>query len=186
MISLLKRFVKLLPFYWVSLIVIIFDQISKYIVRNSIEPGEIIKLSPKLIWLTLVQNTGAAFSFSFGNPLLNRILFIIISTLAIAFIIYLSIKSKSRIEIISFALILGGAIGNLIDRILIGSVTDFIWCDFPDIIMTRWPIFNIADSSIVIAIGLMIISMLFQKEPRKEPQKAPHKELHKEPQREKE
>lgn len=186
MISILKRFVKLLPFYWVSLIVIILDQISKYVVRNSIEPGEIIKLSPKLIWLTLVQNTGAAFSFSFGNPLLNRILFIIISTLAIILIIYMSIKSKNRMEILSFALIIGGAIGNLIDRILMGSVTDFIWCDFPDVIMTRWPIFNLADSSIVIAIFLMIVSMLFNKEKHKEPHEEPHEELHKELQREKE
>jgi len=133
-------------------------------IRTYLEPGQIIKLSPKFIWLTFVRNTGAAFSFSFGNPLLNRILFIIISIIAIFFIIYLSIKSKNRIEIFSFALILGGAIGNLIDRILMGSVTDFIWCDFPDVIMTRWPVFNIADSSIVIAIVLMIASTLFQKE----------------------
>ena len=159
---------KLLPFYWVSLIVIILDQVSKYVVRSSIEPGQIIKLSPKLIWLTSIQNTGAAFSFSFGDPLVNRILFIIISFIAVTFIIYLSIKSKNRLEILSFALILGGALGNLIDRIFIGSVTDFIWCDFPDIIMTRWPVFNIADSSIVIAIILMIASTLFQKERHKE------------------
>ena len=160
----MTKLVKLLPFYWVSLIVIILDQVSKYVVRSSIVPGQIIKLSPKLIWLTSIQNTGAAFSFSFGDPLINRILFIIISFIAVTFIIYLSIKSKNRLEILSFALILGGAIGNLIDRIFIGSVTDFIWCDFPDIIMTRWPVFNIADSSIVIAIILMIASTLFQKE----------------------
>ncbi len=168
MIILVKKLVKLLPFYWVSLIVIILDQVSKYVVRSSIEPGQIIKLSPKLIWLTFIQNTGAAFSFSFGNPLINRFLFIIISLIAVTFIIYLSIKSKNRLEILSFALILGGALGNLIDRIFIGSVTDFIWCDFPDIIMTRWPVFNIADSSIVIAIILMIASTLFQKEKHEE------------------
>ena len=71
---------------------------------------------------------------------------------------------KNKLEIFYFALILGGALGNLIDRIFIGSVTDFIWCDFPDIIMTRWPIFNIADSSIVIAMILMIASTLFHKD----------------------
>ena len=164
----MRKLAKLLPFYWVSLIVIILDQTSKYAVRILLEPGQIIKLSPKLIWFTLVQNTGAAFSFSFGNPLLNRILFIIISFIAITFIIYLSIKSKNRLELLSFALILGGALGNLVDRILLGSVTDFIWCDFPDIIMIRWPVFNIADSSIVIAIVLMIASTLFQKEKHEE------------------
>ena len=157
-----------MPYYWLSLIVIIFDQVSKYVIRSSIEPGQIIKLTPKLIWLTSIQNTGAAFSFSFGNPLLNRILFIFISTIAIFLIVYLSSKSKNKLEIFSFALILGGAIGNLIDRIFMGSVTDFIWCDFPDVIMTRWPVFNIADSSIVIAIVLMIASTIFIKETHKE------------------
>ncbi len=164
----MKRLVKLLPYGWVSLIVIIIDQVSKYVVRNSIEPGQIIKLTPKLIWLTFVQNTGAAFSFSFGNPLLNRILFIIISIIAIIFIVHLSAKSKNKLEIFSFALILGGAIGNLIDRVIMGSVTDFIWCDFPDVIMIRWPVFNFADSSIVIAIILMVGSTLFYKEKHKE------------------
>ena len=159
---------KLLPYYWVSLIIIIFDQVSKFVVRSSIEPGQIIKLTPKLVWLTSIQNHGAAFSFSFGNPLLNRILFIIISTIAIILIVYLSSKSKNKLEIFSFALILGGALGNLIDRIFMGSVTDFIWCDFPDVIMIRWPIFNIADSSIVIAIVLMIASTIFIKETHKE------------------
>ena len=168
MTELVRRLVKLLPYGWVSLIVIIFDQVSKYVIRSSIEPGQIIKLTPKLIWLTSIQNTGAAFSFSFGNPLLNRILFIIISIIAIILIVYLSAKSKNKLEIFSFALILGGAIGNLVDRIFMGSVTDFIWCDFPDVIMTRWPVFNVADSSIVIAIVLMIASTLFIKEAHKE------------------
>jgi len=163
-----KKLVKQLPYFWVSLIIIIFDQVSKYVVRNSIEPGQIIKLTSKMIWITSVQNTGAAFSFSFGNPSLNQILFIIISIIAIIFIIYLSAKSKSKPEIFFFALILGGAIGNLIDRIWMGSVTDFIWCDFPDVIMARWPVFNIADSSIVIAIVLMIVVTIFHKQTHEE------------------
>lgn len=164
----MRRLVKLIPYYWISLIVIIFDQVSKYVIRSSIEPRQVIKLTPKLIWFTSIQNTGAAFSFSFGNPLLNRILFIIISIIAIILVVYLSAKSKNKLEIFSFALILGGAIGNLVDRIFMGSVTDFIWCDFPDVIMTRWPVFNIADSSIVIAIVLMIASTIFIKETHKE------------------
>jgi signal peptidase II len=163
-----KKLYKILPYYWVSLILILLDQISKFAVRNSIEPNQIIKITPKFIWLTFVQNTGAAFSFSFGNPIVNRILFITISFIAIVFVIYLASKSKNKLELLSFALILGGAIGNLIDRIIWGSVTDFIWCDFPDFIMIRWPVFNVADSSIVIAIVLMIISTIFQKQTHEE------------------
>ena len=110
-----------------------------------------------------MQNTGAAFSLSFGPPGFNKIIFIILSLLAIFLIFYFLSKASSKIEKISFALILGGAVGNLIDRIVLGSVTDFIWCDFPDVIMTRWPVFNIADSSIVIAITTMVIYTIFHR-----------------------
>ncbi len=61
-------------------------------------------------------------------------------------------------------MILGGAFGNLIDRIFFGGVTDFIWWDFPDFIMERWPVFNIADSSIVVAICLLVVYYLFFRE----------------------
>jgi len=163
-----NRLVKILPFYWVTLIVIGLDQITKFLVRSSLELGEIIEITPKFFWLTYVQNTGAAFSFSLGSPVINRIFFIIISIIATCLIIFLSAKSKNRFEIFSFALILGGAIGNLIDRIFLGSVTDFIWCDFPDIIMRRWPVFNLADSSIVIAIFLMIFTTFFHSKTNEE------------------
>ena len=150
-------------YLWIMLVVIIIDQFSKLLVRNLLELGEIIKITPKIIWITYVQNTGAAFSISFGTPGLNKIVFIIVSLLAIFLIFYLLSKTSSKIEKISFALILGGALGNLIDRITLGSVTDFIWCDFPDVIMTRWPVFNIADSSIVIAITIMVIYTIFHR-----------------------
>ena len=156
----MKKYVYL----WITLVVIIIDQISKVLVRNSLEIGEIVKITPKIIWITYVQNTGAAFSLSFGTPDLNKIVFIIVSLLAIFLIFYLLSKTSSIIEKISFALILGGAVGNLIDRIALGSVTDFIWCDFPDAVMTRWPVFNIADSSIVIAIAIMVAYTIFHRD----------------------
>ncbi|MCD4795866.1 MAG: signal peptidase II [Candidatus Cloacimonetes bacterium] len=153
-------------YFWIPLAVIILDQISKILVRNYIAVGDVIKITRKFIWITCVQNTGAAFSFSFGNAIINKIIFISITIVAIILIIYFIKKSNSRLEIISFALILGGAVGNLIDRIVIGSVTDFIWCDFPDFLMKRWPVFNIADSSIVIAICLMIgYTLFYRKDP---------------------
>ncbi len=151
-------------YLWIMPVVIIIDQFSKLLVRNSLELGEIIKITPKIIWITYVQNTGAAFSISFGTPGLNKTVFIIVSLLAIFLIFYLLSKTSSKIEKISFALILGGAVGNLIDRIALGSVTDFIWCDFPDAIMIRWPVFNIADSSIVIAITIMVIYTIFHRD----------------------
>ena len=148
-------------YFLISLAVIFLDQISKNIIRNTLEIGQVLKITNKFFWITNVQNTGAAFSLSLSNPVLNKFFFIIISILAIIFLIILIIKSRSKIEKIVFALILGGASGNLIDRIILGSVTDFLWCDFPDVIMERWPVFNLADSSIVIAITILIFYTVF-------------------------
>ncbi len=148
-------------YFLISLAVIFLDQISKNIIRNTLEIGQVLKITNKFFWITYVQNTGAAFSLSLSNPVLNKFFFIIISILAIIFLIILIIKSRSKIEKIVFALILGGASGNLIDRIILGSVTDFLWCDFPDVIMKRWPVFNLADSSIVIAITILIFYTVF-------------------------
>ncbi len=148
-------------YFLISLAVIFLDQITKNIIRNTLEIGQVLKITNKFFWITNVQNTGAAFSLSLSNPVLNKFFFIIISILAIIFLIILIIKSKSKIEKIVFALILGGASGNLIDRVILGSGTDFLWCDFPDVIMERWPVFNLADSSIVIAITILIFYTVF-------------------------
>ena len=150
-----------LKYLFITIFIVLLDQISKYEVRHLIKYGQVIKVTPKFLWITNITNKGAAFSLSFGSSELNRIIFIIVSIITIFIISYLGYKSKSKIETTAFFLILGGAFGNLIDRIFNGGVTDFIWTDFPDIIMERWPIFNVADSSIVIALGLIIIESLF-------------------------
>jgi signal peptidase II len=143
--------------FLISVFVIILDQLTKAIVRDSITLGETIKLTEKFFWLTHVRNYGAAFSISFGNITVNKIVFIAVTFIAIILIFFLFKKSNSKIERTAFALIMGGAVGNLIDRVMFGYVTDFIWWDFPDFIMQRWPVFNIADSSIVLAITLLIL-----------------------------
>ncbi len=139
------------------------DQASKFIIRNYVDFGSsnFIRVTDKFFWLTHVQNKGAAFSLSLGSDLVNRIVFIAISVIATILLVRLILTSSSKLETLAFSLILGGALGNLIDRIFLGSVTDFIWWDFPDIIMHRWPVFNIADSAIVIAITIMVIAILF-------------------------
>ncbi len=152
---------KILPYYKVTLLVIVLDQISKMIVRHYMELHEVIKITDSFFWLTYVENTGAAFSMSFGSESFNRIFFIVVSLLIILLIIYMSKKSDSKTEQLAFAMIIGGAIGNLIDRILIGSVTDFICWDFFDFIMERWPVFNLADSAIVVAVVLIVIKAVF-------------------------
>lgn len=133
--------------------VIILDQITKYLAVSFLQLNTPLVLLKNFFNLTLVHNRGAAFGL-FQNQLL---MFVAISILAIA-IILLSLRNKKNTLIfkISLSLILGGAIGNLIDRIRFGFVIDFL--DF-----RVWPVFNLADSFITIAAVLLAWELLFNK-----------------------
>ena len=153
------------PAFLIMMIIMVLDQLTKLLIRTHMELYDSIPILKHIFgdtfMLTYVQNTGAAFSLSPFSPSINRIFFILVSILAVIFVIYLLYRSVHRIQVIAFGFVLGGAIGNLIDRIRFGGVTDFIDCDFPDFIMQRWPIFNVADSAIFIAMVLIIIDMIF-------------------------
>lgn len=144
----------------ISIVIILLDQISKILVRKFIA-WKSIPVWGEFFKLTHVQNTGAAFSISLGSPLVNRVFFIIITLVFLVILYFIMKKTDSKTEMIAYSMVIGGAIGNLIDRIVYGSVTDFFDCDFPDFIMERFAIFNIADSSIVIAITILVIYYLF-------------------------
>jgi signal peptidase II len=152
---------KIYRYYAVSLIVIIIDQFSKFYIRHNMSPGETWKLTSKFFWITHVSNTGAAFSISLGGAAMNRIIFSAVTLMAAALLIYLISKSADFRERLAFSLILGGAVGNLIDRIAMGKVTDFVNWDFPDFIMERWPVFNVADSAVVTGVILLSFYYLF-------------------------
>jgi len=146
-----------------SVILLGLDQLSKYFVLVFHQKFGYYSYSVigEYLKLTFAKNYGAAFSFRFFNsPKVSNYSFTILTILAVIFIIYLVVKSQKRIEIFAYFLIIAGALGNLFDRILQGFVIDFIDCDFPDIILQRWPVFNFADSYICIAIGLFIIQAL--------------------------
>ena len=132
-----------------SFILVLIDQIIKILVSNMIESTVIIK---NFFNLTYVENTGAAFSI-----LENNTLFLIIITLISLFLIYkflLKNKEFNKLEIITYSLLIGGIIGNLIDRIVYGYVIDYL--EF--IILNRhMPIFNFADICIVIGTILFLI-----------------------------
>ncbi|MDY6914805.1 MAG: signal peptidase II [Candidatus Cloacimonadota bacterium] len=156
-----------LRYLWLSFFIIVLDQFSKWFIRNAVEfpPGGSIKLTPSFFWITHVQNHGAAFGISPAHSGFNRVFFSVVTIVVLGLIIYLLRKTNIKTERVSYALIIGGAIGNLIDRIVLGSVTDFLDFDFPNFIAkiwgsTRWPVFNIADSAIVIAIIILIAQMV--------------------------
>lgn len=163
--------------YYVLGVVLILDQLSKILTRAFTQVGESQILLGNLFGETLrfthLNNTGAAFSMSIGNPLTNRLFFIGASLVAIAFIVFLMYHATHRLQLWAFGLVLGGAVGNLVDRIFLGGVTDFIDVDIPRIMgMDRFPVFNIADSVIFIAMCLLIIDMIFIKDSAEPPELA--------------
>ena len=133
--------------------VVFLDQATKLFAVKFLQLNSPLPIVKNFFNLTLVYNRGAAFGI-FQNRLL---VFILISVLAILLVIFnLRNKTNSLIFRVSLSLILGGAIGNLIDRLRFGFVIDFL-----DFIV--WPVFNIADSCITIAAVLLVWEMLFKK-----------------------
>ncbi|MFO7660707.1 MAG: signal peptidase II [Candidatus Cloacimonadaceae bacterium] len=158
-------------YLWLAAVIILLDQLVKIVVKLNLPLYESKQILGELVMLTHVQNTGAAFSISLGSPEFNRIFFIIMTVLAVVFVLYMIYRSNTKLQRIALSMVVGGAIGNVIDRILFGYVTDFVDVDFPNIIMQRWPVFNVADSSIVIAMGLLILDAIINKDAGEE--KAP-------------
>lgn len=134
--------------------VIALDQATKYLILTNLPVYESRELFP-FLHIVHVRNVGAAFGMF---KTLGSTFFIIISFVAIAFMLYL--LAKRIYNTVGLSLILGGAIGNLIDRILHGMVIDFI--DF-SIGSYHWPAFNVADSSLTIGIAIVIVSHLLRK-----------------------
>jgi signal peptidase II len=138
----------------ITILVIILDIVTKAIIVHKVAYHESIRVLP-FINIVHIENRGAAFGLfaDFGN-----IFFIAVSIIAILFILYYLKAVQKRLEIISLSLVLGGAVGNLIDRIRIGKVTDFI--DFY-VNNWHWPSFNVADSALTVGIILFLWANIF-------------------------
>ncbi len=138
----------------ISLFIFVLDQITKYFIKANVGLFDSIPVT-SFFNIVHIRNTGSAFGMFKG---LGNSFFIIIALLAMALVTYLIIKdSRNRLP---FALILGGALGNLADRIIFRHVTDFL--DFY-IGSHHWPSFNVADSALTIGISLLFITMIFEK-----------------------
>ena len=152
MLSRGKRNVLMNVYFLIAAVcVMISDQITKYIIVQKLPENSSIEIIPNFFYITHVRNTGAAFGLFQGYTGILTI----ISIVAIVLIIILKIILKLNYAFynVSLGFVLGGALGNLIDRYFVGEVTDFINFTF-------WPVFNIADSFIIIGFCLIIILML--------------------------
>lgn len=146
----------------ISLFVLIIDIISKQLVSHFLAEGESIVIIPKFFSLTFAKNNGVAFSMLEGMS----IFIVIVTIIVICYIIkYILNDSHLFYEDIGYSFIIGGAIGNLIDRIVYGYVIDFL--DF-NIFGYDFPVFNIADSAIVIGVIIVIIVSFMKGDVRNE------------------
>lgn len=135
--------------------VVVFDYISKLLVLNNMSLGEKIELIPGVLRLTYIQNRGAAF----GMLANNRWVFMALSSVAIVAIgVYLFGFCRERMLFkVGCAMIIGGGVGNMIDRIFYGFVVDMI--DFYLFDFWMW-IFNIADAAVCVGAGIVILSII--------------------------
>ena len=138
--------------FYLSSIFLIIDIIIKLIIKNTLITYQSIKIINNFFYITYVKNTGAAWSILSGKQLF-LILFSLI--VIISLMIYLIKKKEySKLEIIGYSLLISGSVGNLIDRVVYGYVIDYL--DFY-IFNYNFPIFNIADTCIVIGIMVLFI-----------------------------
>ena len=143
-------------FYGLAGTVVLLDQLSKILALHYLSPQASVSLIPEVLDLTLVHNPGVAFGF-FGNSTVFLFAVITVSLVFLFFIANRSHHQASPSVRWALSLILGGAIGNWIDRLRFGAVIDFI--DF-----RIWPVFNIADSAITIGVCIYFIHVLRSKE----------------------
>ncbi len=144
----------MIQYYFISLVIIILDQLTKYLTASNLDLGQTINLIPNVLSLTHVQNTGAAWSIFEGQ----MVFFYLVTILVVAFLIYLLHKEgkKSALLATAIAFMIGGALGNFIDRLFHQYVIDMIQVDF-----MSFPIFNIADIALTTGVILMLVAVLY-------------------------
>lgn len=150
----------LIRYFALSILVIIIDQVTKLAIVANFQLGE-FKPITSFFNLLLTYNLGAAFSFLANHDGWQRWFFAALSFGASIFIIAYMRQNRSKARLLmGLAFILGGAIGNLIDRLYLGKVVDFL--DF-HIGNAHWPAFNIADSAILIGVSILLIDEFSKK-----------------------
>lgn len=124
-------------------------------VKSSLHPKEAIDLIPRVLRITYIKNVGAAFGIFYGQKYF--LLAVGIVVMAIVLYYHFKIPLRDKLTQIALALILGGSLSNFIDRLFMGYVIDMIDFRF-------WPVFNIADSLIVIGVGIILYKLFREKE----------------------
>lgn len=157
-----KQYIKLAL---IAGLIVLLDQITKAVILQNLPMYDSITVIPGFFDITHIHNPGGAFGF-FANQslILRKILFLFISSLAVIFVFYFYMRTPPTHPMLAsgFALIFGGAVGNMIDRIRFGKVVDFL-----DVYIGvwHWPVFNVADSAISTGVAVFVFHILFNKLP---------------------
>lgn len=155
--------------------VVLLDQISKVLIEKTFSLGQSIPIIGELFSLTYIRNPAGAFGIGIGGRAAHLIL---VSLIFIFLIIYYFRQKEGIMSNIALCFVLGGAFGNILDRIRFGEVVDFLDFDFPDIhirafrlfflsfpdfSLQRWPVFNVADSFVTIGIFMLFLEIMKKK-----------------------
>jgi signal peptidase II len=154
-----------LIFCIVSAVVLVADQLTKLYVDRTMQLYQSVPVVPDLFSITYLRNKGAAFSF-LSDATWRLPFFILISLIAIGVIlgVFFRLRPDQRFTALCLSLIFSGALGNLIDRVRLGEVIDFLdvyWQTH------HWPAFNVADSAICVGVFLLAIDMLIEEKRQK-------------------
>ena len=148
------------PWLWLAGSVVVLDQLSKWIVLSTLHPGESRYVAPFFNWV-LAYNPGAAFSFLSNAGGWQRWFFTLLALGVSGWIVVMLRQHRNEFRLsLALTLVLGGAVGNVIDRLRFGAVVDFIqW----HIAGYYWPAFNLADSAICLGAALLLLDQLRSK-----------------------
>ncbi len=142
---------------WYTAAVVVLDQLSKFLVRSNLELHTSMPLLGNLLRLTYVENSGIVFGISVGTALPLFTGLNLLATGIICYYLYLERTGRPATQA-ALALVLGGAIGNLVDRLIFGRVADFIDIGIGS---HRWYVFNVADSAVSAGVVLYLIISIF-------------------------
>ena len=153
----------MLLFWLPALLVFVFDRLTKIKIMRSMVQGESHQVMGDYFRITSVRNTGAAFGLFAGN----HKIFVVISMVAIALVLMLYFRGgrSHRLRAAALGLILGGALGNVYDRLRYGEVVDFLELSVGRF---HWPVFNVADSAVSVGVALLALEIYVQGNARKQ------------------
>jgi len=154
--------------FLIALLVVLLDRFSKLAIEKNLSLHDSISLIPGFFRLTHIENRGAAFGLFADSPsewkIAGLVLFSLVALVIVATLLWKNSHSMTTTGV-GLSLVLGGAIGNLWDRLVSGHVVDFLLFYIGQY---QWPAFNVADSAIVIGAGLLVFEILFTKSPAHE------------------